>query len=42
MGNIAHLAGAFYPKRLTITVNVRGRTPLEQLWVKCFAQGLIG
>jgi len=32
----------FYPKRLTIAMYVRGRTPLEQLGVKCLAQGHIG
>jgi len=28
----------FYPKQLTIAIYVRGRTPLEQLGVKCLAQ----
>ncbi|XDV43116.1 hypothetical protein PO909_011648 [Leuciscus waleckii] len=37
-----HLADAFNPKRLTIAIYVRGRTPLEQLGVKCLAQGHIG
>jgi len=32
-----HLADTFIQKRLT-----RGRTPLEQLGVKCLAQGHIG
>jgi len=31
----------FYPKRLIIATYVRGRTPLEQLGVKCLAQGHI-
>jgi len=31
-----------YPKRLTIALYVRGRTLLEQLGVKCLAQGHIG
>jgi len=37
-----HLADTFIQKRLTIAVYVRGRTPLEQLGVKCLAQGHIG
>jgi len=32
----------FYPKWLTIAIYVRGRMPLEQLGVKCLAQGQIG
>jgi len=32
----------FYPKWLTIAIYVRGRTRLEQLGVKCLAQGHIG
>jgi len=32
----------FYPKRHTVAIYVRGRTPLEQLEVKCLAQGHIG
>jgi len=32
----------FYPKWLTIAINVRACAPLEQLGVKCLAQGHIG
>jgi len=37
-----HFSWCFYPKWLTIASYVRGCTPLEQLGVKCLAQGHIG
>jgi len=37
-----HFSWRFYPKRLTIAIYVRGHTPLEQLGVRCLAQGHIG
>jgi len=37
-----HLADAFFPKRITLAIYVRGHMPLEQLGVKCLAQGHIG
>jgi len=40
--NIYSFSWHFYPKRLTIAIYVKGRTPLEQLGVKCLTQGHIG